>query len=70
MKCPKCGQKTYVRDVRDTGIITRRDRSCAKCGFSFRSYELDSKTLGMVMRRPEVMSALFKEGKNSEKQEE
>ena len=67
MKCPKCGQKTYVRDVRDIGVITHRNRSCAKCGFSFRSYELDGTTLGMVMRRPEIMSALFKKEKNNEK---
>lgn len=40
--CPDCNQKTKVTDVReqDNGIVTRT-RKCTKCGFTFRTIEIE-----------------------------
>ncbi len=40
MKCPKCGGKSCVVDVREVPYGVRRRRSCEECGCRFSTVEV------------------------------
>ena len=65
MKCPRCNQKTYVNDTREKGGLTRRQRLCAHCGFSFLTYEVEVRTI--AREAPGLMRIILEEDKNDKK---
>lgn len=66
MKCPLCGGKTEIEDVREVGegYVRRRRRECKECGKRHWTYE----SL-MVVREEVVMMKVrqVREGEGSKK---
>jgi len=42
MICPKCGSKTFVKNVREKKDFIWRLRECKKCGYRFETKEIYS----------------------------
>lgn len=50
MKCPKCGGKSIVIDVRKVAYGVRRRRSCKECGCLFSSVEVRIEEYSALVR--------------------
>lgn len=51
MTCPVCGAKTIVTNTRSKTDSLERRRVCLKCGFKFRTVEVDKDYFERITRR-------------------